>query len=84
VQYDSLHDFVVGDQMAEDHSDRIRNMVFLTIPDFQITPKCIVCVSELKHEKFMHSLEYCTRSSYLQIVSADQGCCTLKFLNGIV
>jgi uncharacterized protein Yka (UPF0111/DUF47 family) len=38
MQYDSLHDFVVEVQMAEDHTDRIRNMVFLTIPDLQITP----------------------------------------------
>jgi len=48
VQYDSLHDFVFEDQMAEDHTDRIRNMVFLTTPDLQITPKCIGGVSELK------------------------------------
>jgi hypothetical protein len=48
VQYDNLHDFVVEDQTAEDYTDRITNMVFSTVPDFQITPKCIVCVSELK------------------------------------
>lgn len=63
MQYDSLHDFVVADQTA-DHTDRIGNMVFLILPDFQITQKCIVCVSELSNANFMHSLEYCSIAVY--------------------
>jgi hypothetical protein len=65
--------------MAEDHTDRIRNMVFLTIPHFQITPTSIVCVSELKQLE----LEYCSRSAVCDLFGG-QGCCTLKFLNEVV
>jgi hypothetical protein len=82
VQYDSLHEFVVADQTA-DHTDRIGNMVFLILPDFQITPKCIVCVSELKQCEF-HALTKVLQYCSLLIAPGEQGCCTLQFLNGVV